>query len=102
MSYVTAPQSKDPKTSPVDPWTLPPKEVTPAWALGQPLDMHVRLTTAPPTQVYNMPNWLKEQDKGLPTFVWPNITFGDWNAAYSAEFDVKFPKARSTLMAAIP
>ncbi|KAG6891698.1 hypothetical protein C0992_010101 [Termitomyces sp. T32_za158] len=88
----TTPQSTDPKTSPVDPWTLPPKEVTLAWALGQPLDMHVRLTTAPPAQVFNMPNWLKEQDKGLPTFVWSNITFGDWNAEYNAEFDVKFPK----------
>ncbi|KAG6861851.1 hypothetical protein C0995_011148 [Termitomyces sp. Mi166 len=89
----TTPQSNDLNTPPVDPWTLPPKEASLAWGLGQPLDMHVRLTTAPPAQVFNMPNRLKEQDKGLPSFVWSNITFGDWNAAYTAEFDVKFPKS---------
>ena len=89
----TTSQSNDPKP-PANPLALPPKEVSLAWQLGQPLDMHVRLTTAPPAQVFNMPNWLKEQDKGLPKFVWSNITFGDWDTAYTAEFDVKFPKVR--------
>ncbi|KAG6813429.1 hypothetical protein H0H92_011126 [Tricholoma furcatifolium] len=77
----------------VDPWSLPPAQAELAWALGQPLDMHVRLTTAPVQQIFNKPNWLKEQDKGLPTFVWSNITFGDWNAEHTVEFDIKFPKS---------
>ncbi|KAG6841829.1 hypothetical protein C0991_006236 [Blastosporella zonata] len=85
-------KSNDPNAPTVDPWTLPPTQVELAWALGQPVDMHVRLTTAPLAQIFNTPNWLKEQDKGLPTFVWSNITFGDWNAAYTADFDIKFPQ----------
>ncbi|KAG6845442.1 hypothetical protein H0H87_009350 [Tephrocybe sp. NHM501043] len=83
----------DPNVPTVDPWMLPPAQAELAWALGQPLDMHVHLTTASLQQVFNKPNWLKEQDKDLPTFVWSNITFGDWNAVHTAEFDVKFPKS---------
>ncbi|KAG6850622.1 hypothetical protein H0H93_010814 [Arthromyces matolae] len=89
------PKADDPSPPPsVDPWSLPPQEayLDPAWPLGQQFDMHVRLTTAPLAQVYNTPNLLRKQDKGLPTFVWSNITFGDWNAAYTAEFEVQFPE----------
>ncbi|KAG6910151.1 hypothetical protein DXG01_012910 [Tephrocybe rancida] len=95
-SKPTAPaaaKSGDSNAPLVDPWTLPPAQVELAWTLGQPVDMHVRLTTAPLAQVFNAPNWLKEQDKGLPTFVWSNITFGDWKATHTAEFDIKFPKS---------
>ncbi|GLB34122.1 putative cleft lip and palate associated transmembrane protein [Lyophyllum shimeji] len=80
-------------TGPADAWSRPPAHAEPAWPLGQQLDMHVRLSTAPLSQVFGTTAWQKEQDKGLPKFVWSNITLGDWKAAHAAEFDVKFPKS---------
>ncbi|KAJ7771117.1 cleft lip and palate associated transmembrane protein [Mycena maculata] len=77
----------------VDPWTLPPAQASlaAAWALGQPLDMHVHLSTSPLGDVFS-PTWTKkDQDEGLPSFVWENLTFGDWNEARVVEYDIKFP-----------
>ncbi|KAG5639698.1 hypothetical protein H0H81_005881 [Sphagnurus paluster] len=77
----------------VNPWLLPPAQAQLAWQLGQKLDMHVQLSTAPQGQAFTTARWRKEQDKDLPKFVWPNFTFGDYNAVYSAEFNVKFPQS---------
>ncbi|KAJ7639355.1 cleft lip and palate associated transmembrane protein [Roridomyces roridus] len=80
----------------VDPRTVAPVQVLPAWTLGQPLDMHVHLSTSPNGDVFS-PKWTsgyrKDQDEGLPSFVWDNITFGDWNEARVVEYDIKFPES---------
>ncbi|KAG5648786.1 hypothetical protein DXG03_000135 [Asterophora parasitica] len=83
----------EPNAQAVNPWLLPPAQAVPAWPLGQELDIHVHLTTAPHGQVFNAPNWQKKQDKDLPKFIWSNLTFGDYNAAFKAEFDIKFPSS---------
>ncbi|KAF8076720.1 cleft lip and palate associated transmembrane protein [Lyophyllum atratum] len=88
---VTKPGESTPAS--VDARLLPPAQAIPAWNLGQQLDMHVHLSTSPNGQVFSAPNWRKEQDKHLPNFVWANLTFGDWKAAYTAEFDINFPKS---------
>ncbi|KAF5388430.1 hypothetical protein D9615_000671 [Tricholomella constricta] len=86
-------KSGDPNAAPVDPWLLPPAQAIPAWDLGQKLDMHVHLSTSPHGQVFNTPIWQKQQDKDLPKFIWTNLTFGDFNVAHKADFDIKFPKS---------
>jgi len=76
----------------VNSWDLPPTHADPAWQLGQKVDIHVYMSTSPNGDVFATSNWLKEQDKDLPKFVWGNITFGDWNSvAVVQEFDVRFP-----------
>ncbi|KAJ6560414.1 cleft lip and palate associated transmembrane protein [Mycena capillaripes] len=78
----------------IDPRTLPPVHATPAWPLGQQLDMHVHLSTSPTGDVFSS-KWTsayrKDQDEGLPSFVWKNLTFGDYSEARVVEYNVKFP-----------
>jgi hypothetical protein len=78
----------------VNPWNLPPKQAYPAWSLKQPLSMHVHLSTSPIGDVFSpqwTSGWRKDQDEELPSFVWENITFGDWNDARVVSLDVKLP-----------
>ncbi|KAF8897926.1 cleft lip and palate transmembrane protein 1-domain-containing protein [Infundibulicybe gibba] len=78
----------DSASSGVNPWLLPPTQVSPAWALGQTLDLHVHLSTS-------RRGWAdgwKEDDK-LPHFVWENITFGDWKETRAVNYDIKFPES---------
>ncbi|KAL4263239.1 CLPTM1 family protein [Pleurotus pulmonarius] len=80
---------------PVDPRSLPAAQALPAWPLGIPLDMHVYLSTAPYGDVFSRlwtSGYRKDDDEGLPNFVWKNITWGNWNDARVEEFDIKFPE----------
>jgi hypothetical protein len=80
---------------PVNPWHLPPKQVHPAWSLNQPLSMHVHLSTSHSGDVFSpqwTSGWRKDQDEELPSFVWENIVYGDWNDARVANLDVKLPE----------
>ncbi|CAK5275314.1 unnamed protein product [Mycena citricolor] len=79
----------------VNPWLLPPQQVHPAWELNQPLDMHVHLSTSPSGDVFSSrwtSGYRKDRDEGLPSFVWNNISFGNWSESRTAEFDVTFPE----------
>ena len=76
-------------TPAVDPRTLPPVQAALAWPLGQPLDMHVFLSTSPIGDVFSSKwtsGYRKDPDEGLPNFVWKNLTFGDYNEARVVEY----------------
>ncbi|KAK2465943.1 hypothetical protein APHAL10511_001584 [Amanita phalloides] len=87
----TAGNKGDPQANP---WLLPPVEAALGWPLGQNLDLHVYLSTSPNGNVFTQwtNGWRKNQDDGLPHFVWDNITFGDFNDHRVAEFEVNFPE----------
>ncbi|KAF9006686.1 cleft lip and palate transmembrane protein 1-domain-containing protein [Cyathus striatus] len=76
----------------VNPWDLPPQKAALAWPLGQKLDMHVYLSTSPDAVKF-LKSFGKDNNEGLPQFVWGNITFGDYNEVRVAEYDVKFPES---------
>ncbi|KAJ6561481.1 cleft lip and palate associated transmembrane protein [Mycena vulgaris] len=78
----------------IDPRTLPPSHASLAWPLGQALDMHVHLSTSPTGDVFSAKwtsGYRKDQDEGLPSFVWENLTFGDYNEARVVEYNINFP-----------
>ncbi|KAJ7228215.1 cleft lip and palate associated transmembrane protein [Mycena pura] len=84
----SGPPGSTESSEPVNPWLLPPAQVTPAWPLGQTLDMHVRFSTSAKGDV----QWTsKDEDEGLPNFVWENITFGDYNDARVVELNFNLP-----------
>lgn len=59
--------------------------------------MHVHLSTSPTGDVFSAKwtsGWRKDQDEGLPKFVWENVTFGDWKESRVVEYDVNFPEVR--------
>ena len=67
------------------------------WPLGLPLAMHVHLSTSPTGDVFSSKwhaGYRKNQDADLPSFVWQNITLGDWNEKRVADFEVKLPEVR--------
>ncbi|KAF9236213.1 cleft lip and palate associated transmembrane protein [Melanogaster broomeanus] len=94
---VASPRSDtDPSTGQPNPSLLPPQQVHLAWALGQPLSMYVYFSTSPNGDVFSRQwtsAWREDQDKGLPNFVWTNITFGDWNQQRTAYYDIALPEA---------
>ncbi|KAF8214057.1 cleft lip and palate transmembrane protein 1-domain-containing protein [Mycena galopus ATCC 62051] len=56
--------------------------------------MHVFLSTSPIGDVFSSKwtsSYRKDEDEGLPNFVWKNLTFGDYNDARVVEYDIKFP-----------
>ncbi|KAF9226832.1 cleft lip and palate transmembrane 1 [Gyrodon lividus] len=58
--------------------------------------MYVYFSTSPNGDVFSRQwtsAWREDQDKGLPNFVWSNITFGDWNDQRTAYFDIALPEA---------
>jgi hypothetical protein len=57
------------------------------WALRQPLDLHVYLSTNPRGDVFSKP-------EDLPHFVWDNLLFGNYDESRTVSYDVNFPEAR--------
>lgn len=79
----------------LDPWHLPPQQAHPTWSLKQPLSMHVHLSTSPDGDVFSpqwTSGWREDRDKELPSFVWENIMYGDWNDARTVNLEVKLPE----------
>ncbi|KAF8915437.1 cleft lip and palate associated transmembrane protein [Mucidula mucida] len=74
-------------TETIDPWSLPPKQATSAWPLGDALSMHVYLTTSPRPDLANL------KEGGLPHFVWDGLTYGDYKDTRSVEYNVDFPES---------
>ncbi|KAI0723098.1 cleft lip and palate transmembrane 1 [Earliella scabrosa] len=71
-----------------------PTHAAPAWPLGLPLAMHVHLSTSPTGDVFSSKwtsGYRKDKDADLPSLVWTNITFGDWNEKRVADFTVNLP-----------
>jgi hypothetical protein len=59
--------------------------------------MHVHLSTSPSGDVFSS-KWTsayrKDQEEGLPSFVWQNITLGDYTEARVVEYNISFPPVR--------
>lgn len=84
-----------PSVGQVNPFLLPPQQAHLAWALGEPLSMYVYFSTSPNGDVFSRQwtsGWREDQDKNLPSFVWSNITFGDWNDHRTEYFDIALPE----------
>ncbi|KAK7049750.1 hypothetical protein VNI00_005781 [Paramarasmius palmivorus] len=80
----------------VNPWAQPPQQVELAWTMGQPVAMHVHLSTSPNGDVFSKQwtsKWRQDQDGSLPSFVWDNITFGDYSDSRVVEYNIKFPES---------
>ena len=63
--------------------------------------MHVHLSTSPTGDVFSSKwtsGYRKDQDADLPSLVWTNITFGDWNEKRVADFTVNLPTVRLFLV----
>jgi hypothetical protein len=79
----------------VDPRMSPPANAHLGWALNQRVDMHVYLTTSPTGDVFSN-QWTsgrrENHDKGLPNFVWENLTLGNWKDSRTVEMEIKFPE----------
>ncbi|KAM5531922.1 hypothetical protein V8D89_014392 [Ganoderma adspersum] len=75
--------------------TSTPTHAVAGWPVGLPLAMHVHLSTSPTGDVFSG-KWTsghrKDRDADLPSFVWNNITLGDWNEKRVAEFNVNLPE----------
>jgi hypothetical protein len=56
--------------------------------------MHVHLSTSPVGDVFSS-QWTskirRNQDEGLPSFVWENITYGDWKENRVVDYEVPIP-----------
>lgn len=78
----------------VDPHLVPPVDAETYWPAGVNMDMHIYLTTLPRADADT--KWTtmdrKQQNEGLPHFVWKNITYGNYNDHRVANFEVKFPE----------
>ncbi|KAG8934632.1 hypothetical protein FRC02_009576 [Tulasnella sp. 418] len=68
-----------------DPFRMPPTSLAPLWPVGTTLDMHVRLSMSP----YDP--FEKRASQGLPSFVWEDIKFGDWNDERVNEYTIDVP-----------
>ncbi|EIW76278.1 cleft lip and palate associated transmembrane protein [Coniophora puteana RWD-64-598 SS2] len=80
----------------VNPFLLPPEQARLAWALHQPVDMHVYLSTSPNGDVFSRQwtsGWRKDADAGLPSFVWENISFGEWKEERAVDLEVELPES---------
>jgi hypothetical protein len=74
-----------------------PNQAVLGWPLGSPLSMHVYLSTLPEDKIFAQ-GALRDD---LPSFVWNDITFGDWNEARMADVEVKIPKVSSRFSSCI-
>ncbi|TFK81513.1 cleft lip and palate transmembrane 1 [Polyporus arcularius HHB13444] len=73
-----------------------PTHAVGAWPLGIPLAMHVHLSTSPTGDIFSSKwttGYRKNKDAQLPSLVWQNITFGDWNERRVADFTVNLPES---------
>lgn len=87
-----------PSAGQANPFSLPPQQAHLAWTLRQPLSMHVYLSTSPNGDVFSRQwtsGWREDQDKDLPSFVWSNITFGDWNDHRTESLEITLPEVYS-------
>ncbi|KAF9450961.1 cleft lip and palate transmembrane 1 [Macrolepiota fuliginosa MF-IS2] len=77
-----------------NPWLRPPVEVLPSWPLGQSLDIHVHLSTSPHGNVFSKgtPSYRRDEEAGLPHFVWENVTYGDYTDSRAVNYDINFPE----------
>lgn len=90
------PTAKTPDAVSVAPQTieearnLPPQAVSlsPEWSLGRTFDIHVYLSTSPDGDIFNKPH----HTYNLPSFVWSNVTYGDWADTRTLNYDIKFPE----------
>ncbi|CDO71393.1 hypothetical protein BN946_scf184908.g151 [Trametes cinnabarina] len=92
VTQASVPQAHVPGQAPVV--NAIPTHAVPAWPLGIPLAMHVHLSTSPTGDVFSgkwTAGYRKDQDAELPSLVWNNITFGDWNEKRVADFTVNIP-----------
>ncbi|KAF7332430.1 hypothetical protein MKEN_00124900 [Mycena kentingensis (nom. inval.)] len=79
---------------PVDPRTLPPVQanIAPGWDIGSRFDMHVFFSATPLKEGEFSAKWMPAYNpEGLPTFVWNNITFGDYEDSRELDLEIKFP-----------
>ncbi|KAI0772049.1 cleft lip and palate transmembrane 1 [Trametes elegans] len=93
-SHASVPQAQVPGQPPAA--NAIPTQAVPAWPLGIPLAMHVYLSTSPTGDVFSSKwtsGYRKDQDADLPSLVWSNITFGDWNEKRVADFTVNIPES---------
>ncbi|OJT09062.1 Cleft lip and palate transmembrane protein 1 [Trametes pubescens] len=94
-SLASVPQAQVPgQATPVGAVNPAATAAAPAWPLGIPLAMHVHLSTSPTGDVFSKKwtsGYRKDQDADLPSLVWTNITFGDWNEKRTADFTVNLP-----------
>ncbi|KZT38366.1 cleft lip and palate associated transmembrane protein [Sistotremastrum suecicum HHB10207 ss-3] len=74
----------------VDPRTLPPVTIHPLWDQQTPVSLRMDLSTADAMTFYS-PGYKRTEN--LPSISWDNITWGSWDYAYTANFDVKIPKS---------
>jgi hypothetical protein len=78
-----------------NPFLLPPQQTHPAWPIGQKVSMHVHLSTSAIGDVFSgkwTSGWRDDQDADLPSFVWDNMTLGDWSDERVARYDVILPE----------
>lgn len=57
--------------------------------------MHVHLSTSHIGDVFSAQwtsGWRKDHDEELPSFIWENITYGDWNDDRVVNLDIKLPE----------
>lgn len=86
-AYPSQVAQETPNANVPSPHELPPQTASLGWPLGMSLDMHVYLTTSPTGDVFSN---IKE-DRGLPSFVWGNLTFGSWDENRVVDFMVDLP-----------
>ncbi|KAJ7432996.1 cleft lip and palate transmembrane protein 1-domain-containing protein [Mycena galericulata] len=56
--------------------------------------MYVHLSTSPSGDVFSSKwtsGYRKDEDEGLPSFTWENITFGDYTEERVVDYNIKFP-----------
>lgn len=99
---IASPGSGDaPSAGQTNPFLLPPQQGHLAWALGQPLSMYVYFSTSPNGDVFSRQwtsAWREDQDKGLPNYVWSNITFGDWNEERTEFYEIALPEVGTKIV----
>ncbi|KAF8529950.1 cleft lip and palate transmembrane protein 1-domain-containing protein [Gautieria morchelliformis] len=74
--------------------SLPPVSATPAWPLGSKIELHFHLATSP----FHRDVFLdRDKTESLPSFIWDNITLGDWSDDSRAmQYMVNIPAAVQT------
>jgi hypothetical protein len=68
-----------------------PTQAVLGWPLGTPVSMHVYLSTSPEGDVFSQ----RTSKDALPSWVWGDIKFGDWNEARVADVEVPISEVRS-------
>ncbi|KAK1232113.1 hypothetical protein PQX77_004771 [Marasmius sp. AFHP31] len=79
-----------------NPWNLPPAHAELGWPLGQAVSMHVYLSTSFNGDVFSKQwtsKWRENRDEGLPSFVWDNLTLGDYSDTREVNYNIKFPQS---------